>query len=134
MKILDRTEMHNPILNIDKPALSVEEVLEMQQEVRGIRVTDGVKQYIIAIVAATRNDRNAALGISPRGSIALYKSAKAFAYIYGREYATPDDVKAAAVSVLSHRIILSPQGKSGFKGGEDYIAHILETTDVPSMG
>lgn len=133
MKILDRTEMHNPILNIEAPAVSIDEILQMQQEVREIRVTEGVKQYIINIVAATRNDRNAALGISPRGSIALYKLAKAFAYIYNREYATPDDVKAAAVSVLSHRIILSPQGKSGFGSGEDYIKHILETTAVPSM-
>ena len=65
---------------------------------------------------------------------ALYKAAKAFAYIYDREYVTPDDVKNVAVSVLSHRVILSPQGRSEFGTPEGYIAHILGTCPVPEMG
>lgn len=134
LKILERTEMHNPINNIENAAVTVDEILEMQQEVRNIRVIDSVKQYIISLVSFTRNDRNTTLGISPRGSIALYKASKAFAYIYEREYATPDDVKAAAVSVLAHRIILSPQGKSEFKSSEEYVKNILNTITVPSMG
>lgn len=131
--ILERTEMHNPILNIEEPAISTDDVLAMQQEVRNIRVTDQVKEYIVKLVASTREDRNTTLGISPRGSIALYKAAKAFAYIYDREYATPDDVKNVAVSVLSHRIILSPQGKSMFGSNEEYISNLLKTCDVPAM-
>lgn len=131
--ILERTEMHNPILNIEETAISTDDVLAMQQEVRNIRVTDQVKEYIVKLVASTREDRNTTLGISPRGSIALYKAAKAFAYIYDREYATPDDVKNVAVSVLSHRIILSPQGKSMFGSNEEYISNLLKTCDVPAM-
>lgn len=134
VKILERTEMHNPILNIEEAVMTVEDIISMQEAVRQIRVTDQVKEYIVAIVSATRDDRNAALGISPRGSIALYKAAKAFAYIYEREYVTPDDVKNTAVSVLSHRIILSPQGKSEFGTAEGYISHLLETVPVPAMG
>ncbi len=133
IKILERTELHNPIKNIEAPAVSVDEVIAMQDEVRRIRVTDQVKRYIVKIVGSTRDDRNTVLGISPRGSIALYKAAKAFAYIYGREYATPDDVKKIAASVLAHRIILSPQGKTAYGTSEGYVEHILSENDVPSM-
>ncbi|MBR6394027.1 MAG: MoxR family ATPase [Ruminococcus sp.] len=133
IKILERTEYHNPIKNIDAPAMSVEDVIAMQEEVRKVRVTDQVKNYIVKLVTSTRNDRNTVLGISPRGSIALYKAAKAFAYIYEREYVTPDDVKNVAVSVLAHRIILSPQGKTAFETNERYIEHILAVNNVPSM-
>lgn len=131
LKILERTEMQNPINNIDKPAITIDEILEMQAEVRNVRVTEQVKQYVIDIVTSTRNDRNATLGISPRGSIALYKASKAFAYIYERDYVTPDDVKNCGVSVLAHRIILSPQGKSEFGTVEEYVKHILDTVPVP---
>lgn len=133
VKILERTEMHNPISNIDKPVMDVESVAKMQNEVKRVRVTAQVKEYIVKIVSSTRDDRNITLGISPRGSIALYKAAKAFAYIYDREYATPDDVKNTAVSVLAHRIILSPQGKNAFGSPEEYVANLLRTCDVPSM-
>ena len=133
IKVLERTEMHNPILNIEEPAVTVDEVLAMQQEVKNIRVTDQVKQYIVKLVSSTRDDRNTALGISPRGSIALYKAAKAMAYIYGREFVTPDDIKNMAVPVLSHRIILSPQGKTAFSNTEEYVANLLRTCDVPAM-
>ena len=132
--ILERTENHNPILNITEPCMSVDDIQQMQQEVKQIRVTDEVKKYIISIVNATRGDRNTVLGISPRGSIALYKAAKAFAYIYDREYVTPDDVKNTAVSVLSHRIILSPQGKTTFGNSEEYVADLLKKCQVPGMG
>lgn len=133
MKILERTEKHNPINNIESSALTVDEIIEMQEDVRNIRVTEQIKKYVIDIVSSTRNDRNTTLGISPRGSIALYKASKAFAYIYEREYVTPDDVKKAGVCVLAHRIILSPQGKSEFGTSEEYIKHILDTIPVPSM-
>ena len=133
LRILERTELRNPIANIEEPALDIEEILVMQDEVRRIRVTDQVKDYIVRLVTLTRGDRNTVLGISPRGSIALYKAAKAFAYIYGREYATPDDVKNVAVSVLSHRIILSPQGKTAFGTNEKYVEHLLASNNVPSM-
>ncbi len=129
--ILERTEMNNPIKNITEPAVSVDEVLKMQEEVKHIRVTDDVKHYIVKLVSSTREDRNTTLGISPRGSIALYKASKAFAYIYDREYVTPDDVKKVAVPVLAHRIILSPQGKTAFSTSDEYVANLLRTCDVP---
>jgi MoxR-like ATPase len=133
IKILERTELHNPIRNIQEPVMHVDDVVAMQEEVRRVRVSDEVKQYVVSIVDSTRGDRNTTLGISPRGSIALYKAAKAFAYINEREYVTPDDVKNTAVSVLSHRIILSPQGKSQFGTPEEYVKHVLASCAVPSV-
>lgn len=133
INILERTEMRNPINNIEEPAMTVDDIIAMQAEVRKVRVNEQVKKYIVDMVGSTRNDRNTTLGISPRGSIALYKAAKAFAYIYEREYVTPDDVKTAAVPVLAHRIILSPQGKSEFGTGEAYIQHIIDSAPVPAM-
>ncbi|MBR6982219.1 MAG: MoxR family ATPase [Ruminococcus sp.] len=133
IKILERTELHNPIRNIQEPVMHVDDVVAMQEEVRRVRVSDEVKQYVVNIVDSTRGDRNTTLGISPRGSIALYKAAKAFAYINEREYVTPDDVKNTAVSVLSHRIILSPQGKSQFGTPEEYVKYVLASCAVPSV-
>jgi len=131
--ILERTENHNPIANISEPVMHVDDIAAMQEEVKRVKVTDDVKAYIVNIVSSTRQDRNTILGISPRGSIALFKAAKAFAYIYDREYVTPDDVKNTAVSVLAHRIILSPQGKTAFGTGEAYIENVLRTCQVPAM-
>ena len=133
MKILERTEKYNPIRNIETPVMSVDDITAMQNEVKNVRVTDAVKEYIVRITSATREDRNTVLGISPRGSIALYKASKAFAYIYERDYVTPDDVKNTAVSVLAHRIILSPQGKTAFSTSERYIESVLRSCEVPAM-
>ena len=133
MNILDRTERYNPINNITGPVMHVDDIIAMQEEVKSVRVTEEVKAYIVNIVSSTRSDRNTVLGISPRGSIALFKAAKAFAYIYERDYVTPDDVKNTAVSVLAHRIILSPQGKTAFGSGEAYIASVLRNCPIPSM-
>ncbi|MDE6832725.1 MAG: MoxR family ATPase [Ruminococcus sp.] len=133
VKILERTEMHNPIMNIEKPVMTLDDIVRLQNEVRKVHVKEQVKNYIVRIVSATRGDRNTNLGISPRGSIALYKASKAFAYIYERDYVTPDDVKNTAVSVLSHRIILSPQGKTEFGTSEEYVKNLLKKCEVPSM-
>ena len=132
--ILERTEKYNPIENITEPTMTVNDIIDMQKAVKEVRVTDDVKKYIITIVNATRGDRNTTLGISPRGSIALYKASKAFAYIYEREYVTPDDVKKTAVAVLSHRIILSPQGKTAYGTSEGYVTELLKNIPVPAMG
>ncbi|WP_294410541.1 MoxR family ATPase [uncultured Ruminococcus sp.] len=133
VQILERTELNNPIVNIEEPVMRVDDIITMQQEVKQVRVSDAVKEYIVDIVAATREDRNTVLGISPRGSIALFKAAKAYAYIYERDYVTPDDVKNTAVSVLAHRIILSPQGKTAFGSGEAYVENVLRNCAVPAM-
>ena len=131
LQILSRTEHHNPLENIEAPALHPEDILKLQAQVEEIYVSDAVKQYILRIVSATRNHESLTLGASPRGSIALYKAAKANAFLSGREFVLPDDVKSMAESVLSHRLILSPKGKSQHSDPRDVVADVLNTVPVP---
>jgi len=131
IKILERTENYNPIENISGTVLDTEDIIKMQSDVKKIRTTHEIKDYIVRLAGLTRNDPSLTLGVSPRGSIALHKGAKASAYIYEREYVIPDDVKQIAVSVLAHRIILSPQGKNSFGTPENYISGLLKKADIP---
>ncbi|MCI5904726.1 MAG: MoxR family ATPase [Oscillospiraceae bacterium] len=129
--ILERNEFENPVARI-KPVLSVDDIAALQDEVKKIRAAESVKNYIVAVAAATRNSENIKLGVSPRGSIALYKAAKALAFIDERDYITPDDVRNCAVSVLSHRIMLSPKGKAALGTAEAAIEKAVADTAVPT--
>jgi MoxR-like ATPase len=131
LQILSRTEHHNPLENITEAALHPEDILGLQKEVEAVFVSDAVKKYILQIVAATRQHEALTLGASPRGSIALYKASKANAYLSGRDFALPDDVKAMAESVLSHRLILSPKGKAQQGSASAIIAGVLANVPVP---
>ena len=106
----------------------------MQDKVRnGVTVSEIVRKYIIGICAATRSTDLIRLGVSPRGTIALFRTAKAAAYINGRDFVTPDDVKAVAVPVLAHRLILSPKGKAQFASQEEAMAALAGKVLVPSV-
>lgn len=129
--ILERNEFENPVAKI-KPVLSLDDIAALQDEVKKVRAAESVKNYIVAIAAATRNSENIKLGVSPRGSIALYKAAKALAFIDERDYITPDDVRNCAVSVLSHRIMLSPKGKAALGTAEAAIEKAVADTAVPT--
>lgn len=129
--ILERNEFENPVARI-KPVLSVDDIAALQDEVKKVRAAESVKNYIVAVAAATRNSENIKLGVSPRGSIALYKAAKALAFIDERDYITPDDVRNCAVSVLSHRIMLSPKGKAALGTAEAAVEKAVADTAVPT--
>ena len=103
----------------------------MQQQVKDVQVSDKIRQYIIALVTETRKSAYVTLGISPRGSIALYKGAKACAFVYERAFVIPEDIKKTAEAVLSHRIILSQQGKNTFGTAEKYVQNLIDTTVIP---
>lgn len=130
LTVLARTENDNPVKSISD-VISVADVLDMQEAAKKIRCTESIKKYIIDICTATRQHSGIRLGVSPRGSIALYKVSKAFAFLYGRDYVVPEDVKGAAVSVLSHRIMLSPKGRSDFGTAENAIETVMNTVAVP---
>ena len=91
-----------------KPVVSPSVFLAMRRYVEDVYVHPDVERYIVDLVEATRHHRQVAIGVSPRGSIALLKLTRAWAAIHGRSYVLPDDVKAFAVDALSHRIILEP--------------------------
>jgi MoxR-like ATPase len=131
IRILERTENGNPISNITEPAVSVEDIQALQQQVRSISVSDNIKKYIINLVSSTRQSPYVTLGISPRGSIALYRGAKACAFVFERSFVVPEDIKNIAVSVLAHRIILSQQGKNTFGTAEKYIQNLIDNTEIP---
>lgn len=131
MRILERTEHYNPIGNIKAPAVTLDSVLRLQQQVAQVTVADSVKAYILSIVSATRSMEEVTLGVSPRGSIALYKAAKANAFMFERSYVTPGDVKAMAECVLAHRILLSAKGKTVFGTPQACLASVLDRVAVP---
>jgi MoxR-like ATPase len=131
LRILDRTESGNPIHNIQNSEITLDDIKELKLAAIKIKVTDMVKEYVVKLAEATRQTDDVTLGVSPRGSIALFKAAKARALVYEREFVTPDDVKAFAESVLSHRIILSGNGKSKFKSSNEYVRHLVATFQVP---
>ena len=104
--ILSRFNGANPILNL-KPVFSVNEILEARTKLESVFVHEDIMDYIVSLVEATRNHNNVTLGVSPRGALALMKVSKGFAASSDRAYVTPDDVKAAAMYVLPHRMVLS---------------------------
>jgi len=128
--ILLRFEHQDPLDKLEA-VTSPDELLAMQEAVRHVKVEDSVRQYIVRIVRGTREHRHVDLGVSPRGSLALYRTAQALAAIRGRTFATPDDVKALAPSVLTHRIMLSPQTRLRGRTPEEVVAEIVDEVPVP---
>ncbi len=129
LEILDKNES-SVNANALSSVISCEDIVAMQENVKNVRCADNVREYIVSLVNATRDNDFIRLGVSPRGSIALYRTAKAYAYIMNRGYVIPDDVKALAVSVLAHRIILTPKGRSAVGTPEKMIEKLLDETKV----
>jgi MoxR-like ATPase len=130
ISILERNEYDNPIRNIN-PVLTTDDIINLQEKAKEVRAADNVKKYITDISIATREDANIKLGVSPRGSIALYKAAKAWAFINERDYITPDDVRHCAKAVLSHRIMISQKGKAALGNEENVINAVISKIKVP---
>lgn len=129
--ILDRFQKQNPLPLISCVA-NADEIIDAQDSISRIEVSDDIKKYIIDIVEITRKHEKITLGVSPRGSLALMRGAQAYAAINGRDFATPDDVKYIAPSVLSHRIILKSHAiTSGAENSEAIIMDILNKVPVP---
>lgn len=111
--------------------ISCEEIAELTEKIKGVFCSKPIQEYIVNIVETTRKADFIKLGVSPRGSIAMYKMAKALAFVRGRDYVVPDDVKELAPYVFSHRIMLSPKGKSVVSGNEEAIIKIVKDVEVP---
>lgn len=112
------------------PVMSLEEVVSLREMSSRVSVSEQVKAYILMIVGATRGRQEIKLGASPRASIALYRAAQAMALVSNRSFATPDDVKYMAPSVLGHRVMLAA-GQSDYLSSEELIRKILTETVVP---
>ncbi len=127
--LYSQTEQH-PFEKL-QPVLTCADLIAMQTEVRRVLVSRPVAEYIVRLVAATREDARLRLGVSPRGSLALYRTAQARARVLGREHALTEDVRALAAHVLAHRLMLDTKAKYGGTSSEEIIAEILEKTPVP---
>jgi MoxR-like ATPase len=108
--ILDRQQRTHPFDSL-QAILTDSELRVMQEQVREVRVEREVREYIVALVAATRQHQHVYLGASPRGSLALFHAAQAMAALKGRDYVMPDDVKGLVKPVLSHRLIIAPAAR-----------------------
>ena len=106
-------------------------MLAAQREVREIHVAEALQAYIYALVARTRASRELALGASPRAALALMHAAQAAAAIDGREFATPDDVKAVAPLVLPHRLIVRAEAEVEGIDAATVVSRILSSVEVP---
>ena len=111
--------------------MSLEDVKTHIEEVKKIHCKDSVKKYIVDLLNATRNSGLITLGASPRAGIAMLRAAKAAAYIMGRNYVVPDDIKYVMPSVVSHRLMLSIQGKSAFANAEEVLNEAVKSVAVP---
>ena len=128
--ILLRFERQDPLDTLSE-VINPAEIIEMQKEVREIRVEESIRNYIINICRATREHEDIELGVSPRATMALYHTCQAYAAIHGRSYVLPDDVKTMATHVLTHRLIINPQTRLRGRTTEDVIRDVVETVAVP---
>jgi MoxR-like ATPase len=110
-----------------EPALTPEDVIALRQACAAVAVTEPLQRYVLALVRATREDGRVALGVSPRGALALQRAAQSFAYLEGRDFVLPDDVKAIAPHVLAHRLVVSATGVAA----AELVERLVGTTPIP---
>ena len=116
-----------------RPVLTAEEVVEMQKEAAEVSVHEELIQYIAEIVAETRRGEEVRYGASPRATLVLIRATQARAYVQGRDYAIPEDVRDMAPVVLPHRLVLTAEAKMARQTGSDVVRHILSRVKVPGI-
>jgi MoxR-like ATPase len=121
----------DPPLDDLEPVADAPEALALAEEAKAIFVEESLNRYVVALLRATRGDSRLYLGASPRAGIALLRVGKARALAEGRGFMEPDDVKAVAVPVLSHRLILAPEARASGLTGEQIVRETLDKTPVP---
>jgi MoxR-like ATPase len=128
--ILERFRGSDPLPEL-QPVTSPEEVLAMIYERQQVRIVEPVRDYIVKVARATRQNAEIELGASPRATLALYQVSQAWAGIHGRDFVLPDDVKRMAPFVLTHRLIISPQAQLRGRRISDLVMDIVEALPVP---
>jgi MoxR-like ATPase len=126
-----RTQKMGATVDSLAPVLSARDVQNMIGVVKQVEVSPAIEQYIVAIAVATRNQSELRLGVSPRGSLALLRAARAMAASLGRPFVVPEDVKAMAPVVLAHRVILQPDAELQGRTGIELIARAVQSVQVP---
>jgi MoxR-like ATPase len=128
--ILDRQQYRHPIEVLEQ-VVSVEQLINAQEAIKEVYISQSLKGYIVELSRQTRQHNEVYLGASPRGSLALHRTAQARAAMSGRNYVLPDDIKALAIPTLAHRVILGPGARLRDLSTEQIIQEILRGVAVP---
>jgi len=128
--ILDSQQYHHPLDDIGRVA-EARELLRAQEEIKGIHVSDLVKEYIVALVDTSRKHPDVYLGASPRAALSLYRTGQALAGLRGRDYVIPDDIKSLAQAILAHRLIISPSARIKNVDAFAVVEELLHSVPVP---
>jgi len=117
-----------------QPLLPAEEVLELQEQARKVRVDEALLDYALAIVHRTRKNEHLSLGVSPRGTMMLHRAAQALAFMEGRSFCVPDDIKRLVIPLFAHRVVVSTRYSSTLRKTDQAVAilqEIVDSTEVP---
>jgi MoxR-like ATPase len=128
--VLESQQYAHPVTQIEQ-VVSVEELVEVQETIKQVYIDGQIKRYIVDLVTATRAHPDVYLGASPRGSLALFRSAQARAALAGRDHVLPDDVKALAEAALAHRLIVGPAARIKDVSAQGIVAEVLKQVPVP---
>ncbi len=132
ISILKGRQDHNPLSEV-KAVASKEDIILMRNLVKNIHTDDKIYQYVAAIADETRKNEMLKLGLSPRGSLALVRAARAIAFLHGRNYVIPDDVSYMFHDVAAHRVVLSPKAKISEITTKELLTQILESVPAPKL-
>ena len=131
--ILERFRIADPLPEL-RPVVSAEQIVDLQNQRRQVRVEQSLRDYVVKVARATRSHQEIQLGASPRATLALYQASQAWAGIQGRDFVLPDDVKLMAPHVLTHRMMISPQAALRGRRPDELVSSIVDTVPVPVEG
>jgi len=129
-EMLLRYEQDEPLAEL-QPVVHIDDLLTLQKQVRAIHVSEELRAYLLRVVRSTREHPSVELGVSPRGTLALYRACQAFAALRGREYIIPSDVQHLAPALLTHRIHISPQTRLRGRTPQQIVAEVVGSVPVP---
>ncbi len=129
-EMLLRYEQDEPLDEL-QPVVHIDDLLALQKQVRAIHVSEELRAYLLRVVRSTREHPSVELGVSPRGTLALYRACQAFAALRGREYIIPSDVQHLAPALLTHRIHISPQTRLRGRTPQQIVAEVVGSVPVP---
>jgi MoxR-like ATPase len=132
-QILRDREQSDPLMEV-VPVMSAAEVQQLRDAVREVSIDESIVDYLMRIVSATRNTEMLDLGVSPRGTLSLFRAAQALAFVEERQYCVPDDIKRLVLPVFAHRIVVSSRFSSSMRRSEEaetVLKEIMKTISVP---
>ena len=133
IRVMDDQRLHHPLETL-KPVVKLKEIQQAIDAVKRVYLSPAIKKYIVELTTRTRQSADVYLGASPRGSLSLARAGQARAALMGRDHVLPDDIKALAVSVLAHRMIVSPAARMRDLSSDRIVHEMVLATPVPGGG